>query len=115
LVETDGAGTGSVQPAQETVSASGTESAITAPCPMTAMAGWPPWTVVVVGTDRRHVAGTVAGLEPAMRGPAPGAPMEPELEPPVELAPSEMVPRAEPWMAPRSEPQMTPQNVGTVV
>jgi hypothetical protein len=40
--------------------------------------GWPPWMVAVVGMDHSRGVGTMAGLEPAIRGPALGAPMESE-------------------------------------
>jgi hypothetical protein len=104
LVETDGAEAGCAQPAQKTASASGTESATAALCPVTAI-GWPPWMVAVVGTGRRRGAGTEAGVEPARRGPA--------LEAPVELVPSMVAPRAEPRMAPRAKPWTTPPNAVT--
>ena len=96
-METHSAEADCVQPARETASASGTGSTTTALCLVTAIAGWPPWMVVVVGTGRRHGAGTLAGVEPAMRGPA--------LEAPMESVPSTVVPRA--------EPQMTPPNAAT--
>ena len=54
--------------ARETASVSGTGSATIALCPVTAI-GWPPWMVVVVGKGRRRGTGTLAGVEPARRGP----------------------------------------------
>ena len=91
LVEMVGVEADYAQPAWETVSASGTGSATAALCRETAI-GWPPWMVAVVGMDRRRGAGTLAGVEPARRGPA--------LEAPVESVPSTVAPRAEPWMTP---------------
>jgi len=91
LVEMDGAEADCAQPARGTVSASGTESATVALCPVTAI-GWPPWMVAVVGTGRHRGVGTEAGVEPARRGPA--------LEAPVESVPSTVAPRAKPRTTP---------------
>ena len=92
------------QPARETALASGTVSATAALCLETAI-GWPPWMVAVVGTDRRRGVGTLAGVEPARRGPM--------LEVPVESMPSTVVPQAEPRMALRAELRTTPPNAAT--
>ena len=61
---------------------SGTRSATTALCPVTANASWPPWMVTVVGIDHHRVAGTLVGVELAMRGLALEAPVESTLETP---------------------------------